>query len=219
MKKLISIILSLALVACMFAMNVGAEDLGDKTLGQVGSYKDTEHPADINNGLTDGQFTETNFSKTVKLALGTANSRYAVDITFAGDYVINVAGLTWDVNNLVYVTTDATVENKEYTFTVTNYSDKSVSVAAAGNVSNDVTGVTVEFNTTSVAGDLTTNTSTASAINCVITGNAGGDNTANYATFKADLKSTSWKATVDALVNNKTQTEFTLATFTVTVSK
>ena len=217
MEKLISIILSLALVACMFGMTVGAVEItAPGTNNVVGTHGGNN---ELNNGVDANAFSSESAEALVKLTLGTANSKYAVDITFAGDYVINVAGLTWDVNNLVYVTTGATVENKEYTFTVTNYSDKSVSVVANGVVSNDVTGVSVEFNTTSVAGDLTTNTSTASTINCVITGNAGGDTTANYATFKADLKSTSWKATVDALVNNKTQTEFTLATFTVTVSK
>ena len=217
MKKLISIILSLALVACMFAMNVGAVDItapgSNNVVGTHGGSKG------LDNGIDADDFDSESAKALVKLTLGAANSKYAVDITFAGDYVINVAGLTWDVDNLVYVTTDATVENKEYTFTVTNYSDKSVSVAATGVVDNAVTGVSVEFNTTSVAGDLTTNTSTASEINCVITGNAGGDENANYATFKADLKSTNWKDTVDKLVNNKTEVEFTLATFTITVAK
>ena len=86
MKKLIAIILSLALVVCMFAVNVSA---ADHTLGGTSGVP---------------SFEPTNFTQNVTLNLGAAASRYAVDIVFGGDsnYDYNVDGLTWNVNTLKY---------------------------------------------------------------------------------------------------------------------
>ena len=209
MKKLISIILSLALVACMFAMNVGAElVVGDK---------DSDKALSAGDGWTDTEF-DSNKSATadVTLTIGTAQSRYAVDIVFNGAYEISVAGLTWDVNKLAYVTTEATIaENPKYTFVVTNYSDKSVNVATAA--TDVATGVEATF-TANATGDVEDATTTS----CKITGNANGDGTANTATFSATLAptTTGWAETINALVgNNPSKTSFKLATFTVTISK
>lgn len=211
MKKLISIILSLALVACMFAMNVGAElVVGDK---------DSDKALSAGDGWTDTEF-DSNKSATadVMLALGAVESRYAVDIVFTGNFNLTAAGLTWDVNNLVYVTTGDTVANQTYTFVVTNYSDKYVNVTTAA--SDVVDGVTATFGTVTpgAAGD--TDNVAADNKSCTIVGNAGGDATANKATFSATLASTNWAGTINTLVgNDPTKTSFKLATFTVTISK
>ena len=221
MKKLISIILSLALVACMFGMSAMAAETGTVTngKGQIGSYKGNAGDATINDGVEENAFDLTAFNKDVNLTLGDAKSRYAVDIVFNGTYEIEIDGLTWDVNKLTYVTTGTTVADQTYTFEVTNYSDKSVNVTTAA--SDVVSGVTATFgtitsgetgDTTNVAGD---NKS------CTIVGNAGGNYVANKATFSATLvPNSSWAETINALVgNNPAATSFKLATFTVTVSK
>ena len=107
MKKLISIILSLALVACMFGMTVMA---ADHTVG--GPDGVAEIPA--NSGL----------SSDVTLNLGTVNHRYAVDITFQ-TMTLNVGDVTWNVNTANYELANAE-QTKTWTITVDNYSDMAV---------------------------------------------------------------------------------------------
>ena len=212
MKKLISIILSLALVACMFAMNVGAElVVGDK---------DSDKALSAGDGWTDTEF-DSNKSATadVTLTLGAVQSRYAVDITFSGDaYSFTANGLTWDVNNLTYVTTDEEpVVDKNYTFEVTNYSDKAVNVSAASEIEQKVSDAGVVANFTAVTGD-TTNVADDKK-SCTITGNANTtDGVANNATFSVTIHSDDWVNTINTLVGKTTETEFTLARFTVTIA-
>ena len=209
MKKLISIILSLALVACMFGMSALAADVLKQPVGTHGG-------GNINDGWTDSQFDSAKSATAdVMLALGAVESRYAVDIVFTGNFNLTAAGLTWDVNNLAYVTTGATVEDQTYTFEVTNYSDKYVNVTTAA--SDVVSGVTATF-TGTAAGDVEDG---ADASSCQIKGNANTtDGVANKATFSATLASANWANTINTLVGtNPAATSFKLATFTVTISK
>ena len=214
MKKLISIILSLALVACMFGMSaMAADDLRQP----VGSYKGNADGASIDDGVED--FSSESAKADVTLKLDDAKSRYAVDIVFKGTYTIEVDGLTWDVNKLTYVTNGTTItENPKFTFEVTNYSDKAVDVAtSAGELA---TGVSATFGdvTPGAAGD--TDNVAADNKSCTIVGNAGGDATANKATFSATLVPTvSWADTINGLVGRVTNAvSFKLATFTVTIT-
>ena len=220
MKKLISIILSLALVACMFGMSAMAADFtidanptNNKNI--VGTHGTRKDAADSHlDGDTD--FTEKSIEAIVKLNLTEATSRYAVDITFTGALTINVSGLTWDVNELKYVTETATIANQEYNFTVTNYSDKTVTVKAACAVdaTAGAAGVGCEFS--AVSGDVNGG---ATVENCVINANTHGAKNATYAAFTATLKSDNWTTTINKLITGKTTGEITLATFTVTISK
>ena len=190
MKKLISIILSLTLVACMFAMNVGAA-----------------HTVGGDNGTAS--FDPTNFAKDVTLKLGTAASRYAVDIEFGGDYVLTVNNLVWNVNELIYEIDGDTIDAQEYTFTVKNYSDKDITAS--------VTGV---VNTTVTALEKLAITFTTDETKTILGNLHGADklNPSNYI-FKATLDATtSWTEVINNLVESKDAKEVKLATFTVNVA-
>lgn len=195
MKKLISIILSLALVACMFAMNVGAENaIGHH--GATGSVADGED-----------SFTATDFSKDVTLKITDRVSKYAVDIVFGGDsaYENTVGGLTWNVNTLKYELTSTTMADLKYTFTVTNYSDKPVKVAVSDTENNTLLNVAFTNAAFTVAG------------------NKHGTELADVAKDAASAvispASGTWADTINALLGTDSGSKtVTLATFTVNVS-
>ena len=211
MKKLISLVLSLALVACMFGMSaMAADDLRQP----VGKHNG-------GNGVNDGaeNFTSESATADVNLKLAAAKSRYAVDIVFKGTYTIEVDGLTWDVNQLTYVTNGTTItENPEFTFEVTNYSDKAVEVATSAG--EFAAGVSATFGTVTPGETGDTTNVAADNKSCTIVGNAGGNNVANKATFSATLVPTgSWADTINGLVGRDTNAvSFKLATFTVTIT-
>lgn len=211
MKKLISIILSLALVACMFGMSAMAADVLKQPVGTHGN-------GSIDDGWTDAEF-DSNKSATadVLLTLGAVQSRYAVDIVFTGTFALTAADLTWDVNELKYVSNGNVLDDQDYSFTVTNYSDKSVGVTAAADV---VAGAEVTFVAVTPGETGDTDNVAADYTSCTIVGNAGGNDVANTAKFSATLESTDWAGTINTLVGtNPDATSFKLVTFTVTISK
>ena len=219
MKKIISIILSLALVVCMFSMTVSAATITANP-GKNHVVGGQGESGTIADGKLDSEFSSESAQIPVTLNLTSFTSRYAVDITFGGDaYTFDATGIHWDVNALAYVATDnAVVANKTYDFTVTNYSDKAVKVVAACEVPDAVAaaGVTCEF------GDVDGNDVVANGTydNHTINGNANTtDGTVNNSTFSATIKSGNWATTINTLVGTTTVSTITLATFTVTVSK
>ncbi|MBO5023734.1 MAG: hypothetical protein J6D11_05450 [Clostridia bacterium] len=120
MKKLISIILSLALVACMFAMNVGA--------ALVVGDNDSNTALSAGDGATDIP-ANSSLSSDVTLTVGTVNHRYAVDVTFQ-TMAINAGDVTWNVTTAKYeLANDVTATS--WDITVVNYSDMAVTATAA----------------------------------------------------------------------------------------
>ena len=215
MKKLISIILSIALVACMFGMTVGAVDYtvdGDK--GQIGSFGG-------GNGIADGknanEFPDTNFSKDVNLTVNGTNGRYAVDIVFGGsDYAKVVNGLTWNVNTLKYEVENIDLQTLKYDFTVTNYSDSAVYASVENTyVAKDTKDNNNEILTVDFVGDKSFK----------VEKNAHGDANPKTATVKATISpktGENWNTVINKLVALENYTggmTIKLATFTVTVSK
>ena len=203
MKKLISIILSIALVACMFGMSAMAADstkyqIRNSETGTVADGKET--------------FDATAFSQEVKLTLGTAASRYAVDIIFEGSYTLTVNNLVWNVNDLIYEIDGNTIDEQTYYFTVKNYSDKDVNASVTGVVNTAVTaleGLKITF-----TGDATK----------TIVGNVHGADKSNpsqhkfTATLDANKDPTTWTDVINDMVESKDAKTVTLATFTVNVS-
>ncbi len=119
MKKLISLVLSLALVACMFGMSVMAANV-------VGSHGNNS----IEDGWSDTKFNSTvEYPQNIKLDTAGTYSRYAVDIVIAGTMTFGTGVWVWDVNALKYVPVSGTTtitEAQTYKCTVSNYSDKPV---------------------------------------------------------------------------------------------
>ncbi len=191
MKKLISIILSLALVACMFAMNVGAElVVGDN---------DSDKALSAGDGATDIP-ANSSLSSNVTLNLGTVNHRYAVDITFQ-TMTLNVGDVTWNVNTAKYELTD-TEQTKTWTITVDNYSDMGVTAT----VTKEDVNVRDEM---SVTLDKTT-----LPLNAVT---VGGPKTTGDVTVTAD--SNDWNKTINAYIKAGELTNVTIAKILVTITK
>ena len=141
MKKLISLVLSISLIVCMFAISVSANDVAaiDEVVftNKVGSHgANADNASSYLDGIPGVDFNEKSFNHAVQLILGVSESRYAVDIEFSGNYYFNISGLTWDVNKLEYVTSNSNTvstitENQEYGFKVINYSDNSIHIDAS----------------------------------------------------------------------------------------
>ena len=228
MKKIISIILSLALVVCMFGMNVSAaNEIGtvNDNKGQIGSYGG-------NNGIDNGKdtFNPTDFEQAVTLKLGAVESRYAVDIVFGGasSYQLNVSGLVWNVNELKYVVgenAETVSDSLSYTFVVTNYSDKAIKVEASGTLHSDVNGtglgLTFADSVECAEGDFTEANYADESVSGVLARNESGTsiNDVKKVAFSASIASTAWADDINTLVEKHGADTINLATFTVTVSK
>lgn len=221
MKKLISIILSLALVACMFGMSAMAADILEQPVGKHNGGNG------VDDGWTDTQFnSDKSATADVTLTLGAVQSRYAVDITFGGNYNLGVSGLVWDVNNLKYVwagaADTATISSDlAYTFEVVNYSDNDITVSAtyAPGAAFTEAGLNAAF----WAQDTASFTSTGNETNVTGTlkGNVSGTARADVSkvAFGAGITSADWEGAINKLVEAGYSNKFTLATFTVTVAK
>lgn len=145
MKKVVSLILTLAMV---FAMSTTA--LAD-TAHVVGTHGENGTVADgvIGDNFGSGAVPETEIS--ISVSAGSTQSRYAVDVEYSEIVVsISGAGMTWDVNNLEYVITDDGEMEQPVpaTITVKNYSDQPVYVSATvadlyDGTTNDDDGMTI----------------------------------------------------------------------------
>lgn len=227
MKKLIAIILSLALVVCMFAVNVSAADVTVTEAGTkhvVGTHQTNNTIAD---GLTAAEFGSGKSAEAiVTLNLNAAQSRYAVDITFGGNYHLGVSGLVWDVNNLkyVYVAGDGTEtisSDLAYTFEVVNYSDNDITVDAKCDTTDVFIIAALSYGfwaeTTAKFTDTTISTT---AVKGKLAGNVSGTAIADVSKvgFTAGITSADWEGSINKLVEAGLTGDRTLATFTITVA-
>lgn len=115
MKKLLSLALILALVATLTTSVFATRVVGDPD--GVPSFPDTEGDAT---------------TVSVQATVGTIQHRYAVDIEFPGlSVAVSGSTMTWDVNDLKYVTSEgaATPDNTTAKVTFTNRSDLPVYVS------------------------------------------------------------------------------------------
>lgn len=127
MKKLISYALTLSMLACMATTAFAVTD------HVVGSYKGPDSPSA---SLDDGVYpfnkndADTEYEVTIEVSAGHIQHRYAVDVTYEPvEMSITGGELTWDVNNLEYVSSDDIAglgDMTENKITITNYSDLSV---------------------------------------------------------------------------------------------
>ena len=207
MKKLISIILSLALVACMFGMSAMA--------------------ADHTVGGTDGTTTldPTDVSQSVTLNLAAAQSRYAVDITFGGTYELGVSGLVWDVNSLQYVANNVNTtisDDLKYDFEVVNWSDNAITVQATYSTANAFTtaGLSAAFSAQATTKFTDTDITTAT-VKGTLAGNVSGTaiDDVSKVEFSAEIASGNWETSINNLIEAGLTGEQVLATFTITVGQ
>ena len=121
MKKAMSLILAIMMV---FALSTTA--FAANVIGTRGVHKDFNDGVDAANAQED-------YEIAINVSTSSIVSKYAVDVEYS-TAAISLGGgtLTWDVNTMTYVTTDAgenpTALTK--TITITNYSDKAITAYA-----------------------------------------------------------------------------------------
>lgn len=138
MKKIISLALSLSMLACMAtnafaaAHTIGGEN-GVDSLGANGSDS-------------------SDYLVKITVSAGDVKHKYAVDVEYTQlDLSITGDTLTWDVNNLEYVSSGATgLEDKTgNTITIINYSDLPVAITPTLKDEDGNDGIKISYNSVS----------------------------------------------------------------------
>lgn len=198
MKKILAIILSVAMIATMLAVSVSAADkqvvVGD------------------NGGVTDFDPTTTG-GQDINVKVTDITHKYAVDVTFnLSD--LTIGSITWNVNDMKYDVADSTLKKTEQKIEVSNRSDLSVYAYATVADANTDDGIAVTTDK-----DSTTNRLTVEKA-AVGSGNTNG--TATTGSITVTIDSADWNAAtayyVGKMAENNTKT-FVVATVTVTISK
>lgn len=146
MKKFLSFMLVLAMIASMMCINVSAETMN--YVGTHGSQENVNNP--IKDGVTGANANVQKQPFTVTASLGTTaiKNRYAVDLTYTTENITISGTSTWNVNTLKYEGSDISVKAlntvpaaqngtstpatvKVGAFTMINYSDLAVNVSVA----------------------------------------------------------------------------------------
>lgn len=218
MKKILSFVLVLAMIASMMCISVSAEEIAapaDSKVNIVGN------PA--NNGGVPGATNWPGQDYTVNAIIGASvKNRYAVDITYKTSDVTLSGTATWNVTKLKYegtievkaLTTSTAVDAKVTVgeFTVKNYSDLEVKVTVIGTAtltSYDGITASVSDGEEVMAG-------------AYIAGKESEkENKESEFEFDAYVQAADWAHVVAQLSQNNTtvkNTPFDLATFTITVS-
>lgn len=135
MKKLLAILMTVAMIVGAFTFSVSAAVCSDcssedAVCNHVVGKGGTNHNDSV---ATNGRNTPDNTSSfVVELNFGAVVSKYAVDITFSDvTFAFNInSGMVWNVNTLQYDVTTSTdqIADKEYKINVNNYSDQPIYV-------------------------------------------------------------------------------------------
>lgn len=197
MKKILAIILSVAMIATMLAVSVSAAVV-------VGD----------NGGTTDFDPTTTG-GQDINVKVTSITHKYAVDVTFnLSD--LTIGSITWNVDDMKYDVAGSTLEKTEQTIEVSNRSD--LSVYAYATVADTVTddGITVTTDKDGAANRLEVVKATVGS------GNTNG--TATTGSITVTIDSTDWNAATAYYVKKMAEAgsndqTFKIATVTVTISK
>lgn len=199
MKRILAIIISVAMIATMLAVSVSAEK-------EVGGD---------NGVLTFEPTTPTGEDLNVKVTEIT--HKYAVDLVYSLQDLVIDGAITWNVNTMKYEVGGNTLEDATRKVKVYNRSDLPVYAYATITNTNDADGITVTAVNNSAENKLTVAKATAG------TGVANGTSTVEELVI--NLKSDNWNAVAEyyaaqrlASANQATDT-FRIATVTVTITK
>ena len=239
MKKILSFVLVLAMIASMMCISVSAAaaaDLAYDANGKIGASAADDGRADLvgshhgqgQGSIEDGEasFNPKTHSANVDATLNAVvNHRYAVEIYYhVSDITVN-GDATWDVNeleyvnNLTYKSDYQTAENKKLDdtvaqiqvadFTLVNYSDRDVYVS--------VTPALVA--NTCLSTSIDADESSAGVLAAAYNKNGTDGNTAKTNTYDVYLTCEDWArafAQLDGLANGANT--FTVASLTISVS-
>lgn len=204
MKKILAIILTVAMAATMLALSVSAAK-------EVGG----------NDGVLEENFNSTDSGKDLNIQVTEVTHKYAVDVTFnISDLTID-GNITWDVNNMAYVVSGTTLAKTEQTIDVSNRSDLPVYAFATVTKTNTDDHLAVTADKNSADNKLTVEKAAPKA-----SGADKGTATTGTITITIDKASDStWNNVAEyyaakrlASTNQATAT-FKIATITVTISK
>ena len=199
MKKILAVVLAVAMLATILAVSAGAEQEVGGADGVTTFEPTTPTGEDLNVKVTE------------------ITHKYAVDLVYSlSDLTIDGA-ITWNVNTMKYEVGGNTLEDTTRKVKVNNRSDLPVYAYATITNTNDADGITVA----AVNKDATTKLTVAKAT--AGSGSQNGTSTVEELVIK--LTSDNWNAVAEyyaaqrlASANQATDT-FRIATVTVTISK
>ena len=199
MKKILAIILAVAMLTAMLAVSVSAEQEVGGADGVTTFEPTTPTGEDLNVKVTE------------------ITHKYAVDLVYSLSDLTIDGNITWNVNTMKYEVGGNTLENTTRKVKVNNRSDLPVYAYATITNTNDADGITVAAVNNSAQNKLTVDKATA--------GTGGNDGTLTVGELVIDLTSDNWNAVAEyyaaqrlASANQATDT-FRIATITVTISK
>ena len=199
MKKILAIILAVAMLTAMLAVSVSAEQEVGGADGVTTFEPTTPTGEDLNVKVTE------------------ITHKYAVDLVYSLSDLTIDGNITWNVNTMKYEVGGNTLENTTRKVKVNNRSDLPVYAYATITNTNDADGITVAAVNNSAQNKLTVDEATA--------GTGGNDGTLTVGELVINLTSDNWNAVAEyyaaqrlASANQATDT-FRIATITVTISK
>ena len=199
MKKILAIILAVAMLTAMLAVSVSAEQEVGGADGVTTFEPTTPTGEDLNVKVTE------------------ITHKYAVDLVYSLSDLTIDGNITWNVNTMKYEVGGNTLENTTRKVKVNNRSDLPVYAYATITNTNDAVGITVAAVNNSAQNKLTVDKATA--------GTGGNDGTLTVGELVINLTSDNWNAVAEyyaaqrlASANQATDT-FRIATITVTISK
>ena len=199
MKKILAVVLAVAMLATILAVSAGAEQEVGGADGVTTFDPTTPTGEDLNVKVTE------------------ITHKYAVDLIYSLSDLTIDGNITWNVNKMKYEVGGNTLEDTSRKVKVNNRSDLPVYAYATITNTNDADGITVAAVNKDAATKLTVAKATAGA------GEANGTSTVGELVI--NLTSKNWNAVAEyyaaqrlASPNQATDT-FTVATVTVTISK
>ena len=222
MKKFLSFMLVLAMIASMMCVNVSAANVVGNRKGpgvEGATYGD--------GALAD--FTSTATTTNIQVALdGSVTHRYSVDLVYTAETIFITSDAQWNVNTLKYDGTmtakvgengeEQELQNEEpiesvRTFTFTNYSDAPVYITATVQNTDDLNSENANYKNIStetkvfVGGTSSEITESVAAVIEGVTPKVDAEGEAVTATYRADLYCDDWAANFASLtLNNATHT-------------
>lgn len=201
MKKILAIILTVAMAATMLALSVSAADTKVTPVGG-------------NDGVTSFDPTQTG-GQDLNIKVTDVTHKYAVDVTFGLSDLTIGGDITWNVNDMKYeVTKGDSLKDTTQTIEVSNRSDLPVYAFATISDTDNANGITIEADKDGTENKLTVAKATAGTT---------GNGTATEGTINISIKSTDWNKVAEYYANKKLATPATelykIATITVTISK
>ena len=197
MKRILAIIISVAMIATMLAVSVSAEKEVGGDNGVLTFEPTTPPGEDLNVKVTE------------------ITHKYAVDLVYSLQELVIDGAITWNVNTMKYDIADTTAANTSRTITVSNRSDLPVYAYATMTDTDAGDSITVSADKDSAINKLTVEKATPG------TGSSNG--TATEGNIIISITSTDWESVATYYGNKRLEDmgrdTFTIANVTVTISK